>query len=61
MQDQQQKQGYDMKVKSLLEKPEQAELVKSLKATISPDMKPETKAQAPFNQAKTTPATRASN
>ena len=30
MQDQQQKQGYDAKVKAWLEKPEQAELVKSL-------------------------------
>ena len=46
MQDQQRKQGYDAKVKSWLEKPEQADLVKSLKATISPEMKPEAKAQA---------------
>ena len=45
MQDQQQKQGYDAKVKAWLEKPEQAELVKSLKATISPNMKPEKQAQ----------------
>ncbi len=35
-----------------LEKPEQADLVKSLKATISPDMKPETKARVLVNQAK---------
>ncbi len=41
MQDQQRKQGYDAKVKAWLEKPEQADLVKSLKATISPEMKPE--------------------
>ena len=52
MQDQQQKQGYDAKVKAWLEKPEQAELVKSLKATISPDMKPEQQAQTLVNQAK---------
>ena len=52
MQDQQQKQGYDPKVKAWLEKPEQAELVKSLKATIGPDMKPEKQAQTLVNQAK---------
>jgi hypothetical protein len=52
MRDQQQKHGYDAKVKAWLEKPEQADLVKNLKATISPDMKPETKAQALVNQAK---------
>ena len=52
MQDQQQKQGYDAKVKAWLEKPEQADLVKSLKATISPEMKPEAKVQALLNQAK---------
>jgi hypothetical protein len=52
MRDQQQKHGYDTKVKAWLEKPEQAELVKSLKATISPEMKPETKSQALVNQAK---------
>ena len=52
MQDQQQKQGYDAKVKAWLEKPEQAELVKSLKATISPNMKPEKQAQTLVNQAK---------
>jgi hypothetical protein len=51
MRDQQQKHGYDAKVKAWLEKPEQADLVKNLKATISPDMKPETKAQALVNQA----------
>ena len=52
MQDQQRKQGYDAKVKAWLEKPEQADLVKSLKATISPDMKPERQAQMLVNQAK---------
>jgi hypothetical protein len=52
MQDQQQKQGYDAKVQAWLEKPEQAELVKSLKATIRPNMKPEKQAQTLINQAK---------
>src|SRR6476659_5047832 len=35
MRDQQQKHGYDAKVKAWLEKPEQAELAESLKATLS--------------------------
>ena len=52
MQDQQQKQGYDAKVKAWLERPEQAELVKSLKATIRPSMKPEKQAQTLINQTK---------
>ena len=52
MQDHERKQGYDNKVKVWLEKPEQADLVKSLKATISPELKPEAKAQALLNQAK---------
>lgn len=52
MQDQQQKQGYDAKVRAWLEKPEQAELVKSLKTTIRPNMKPEKQAQTLINQAK---------
>jgi hypothetical protein len=52
MQDQQQKQEYDAMVKAWLEKPEQAELVKSLTATIGPNMKPEKQAQALVNQAK---------
>ena len=52
MQDQKQKQGYDAKVNAWLEKPEQAELVKSLKATFSPNMKPEKQAQTLVNQAK---------
>ncbi|MGA9577058.1 MAG: hypothetical protein WBV90_05515, partial [Terrimicrobiaceae bacterium] len=46
------KQGYDAKVKAWLEKPEQAELVHSLKATISPEVKPERQVQALLNQAK---------
>ena len=52
MQDQQRKQGYDAKVKAWLERLEQVDLVKSLKATISPDMKPERQAQVLVNQAK---------
>ena len=52
MRDQQQKHGYDAKVKVWLEKPEQAELVKSIQATINPNMKPEHQAQALVNQAK---------
>ncbi len=52
MQDQQQKHGYDAKVKAWLEKPEQADLVKSFQATINAEMKPETKARALVNQAK---------
>ena len=41
-----------LKVKAWLEKPEKAELVKSLKATVSPHMKPEQQAQTLVNQAK---------
>lgn len=52
MQDRDQKQGYTAKVKAWLEKPEQADLVKSLKATISPNMKPERQEQAVITQAK---------
>lgn len=52
MQDHQCKQGYDAKVKAWLERPEQADLVKSLKATISPEMKPVAKAKALLIQAK---------
>ena len=52
MQDQEQKQGYSAKVKTWLEKPEQADLVKSIKATISPNMKPEKQEQAVLTQAK---------
>jgi len=52
MQDQQQKEGYTAKVKSWLEKPEQADLVKSIKATISPNMSAERQQQAIVTQAK---------
>ncbi|MGA7213721.1 MAG: hypothetical protein WBX20_05880 [Terrimicrobiaceae bacterium] len=52
MQDHERKQGYDAKVKAWLERPEQAELVQSLKATISPEMKPERRAQMLVSQAK---------
>ena len=52
MQDQEQKQGYSAKVKAWLDKPEQADLVKSIKATISPNMKPEKQEQAILTQAK---------
>jgi hypothetical protein len=52
MQDHERKQGYDAKVKAWLEKPEQAELVKSVRATIGPNMKPEKEAQTLVNQAK---------
>jgi hypothetical protein len=52
MRERDQRQSYTAKVKTWLEKPEQADLVKSLKATFSPEMKPEAKAQALLNQAK---------
>jgi hypothetical protein len=52
LQDQEQKRGYTAKVKAWLEKPEQADLVKSIKATISPNMKPERHEQAVITQAK---------
>ena len=52
MQDQEQKEGYTAKVKAWLDKPEQAALVKSTKATISPNMKPENQEQALLAQAK---------
>ena len=52
MQDQQQKEGYSAKVKAWLEKPEQADLVKSIKATISPNMNAERQEQAVIAQAK---------
>jgi vacuolar-type H+-ATPase subunit I/STV1 len=52
MQDESQKQGYSAKVKAWLEKAEQADLVKSIKATISPDIKPEKQEQALLTQAK---------
>ena len=52
MQDQEQKQGYSAKVKAWLDKPEQADLVKSIKSIISPNMKPEKQEQALLTQAK---------
>jgi hypothetical protein len=52
MQDHERKLGYDTKVKAWLERPEQTELVQSLKATISHEMKPERQAQMLVSQAK---------
>ena len=52
MQDQEQKQNYTAKVKSWLEKPEQADLVKSIKATISPNMTAAKQDQVIVTQAK---------
>ena len=52
MQDHEQKQGYDRKVRAWLDKPEQADLVKGIKATISPNMQPEKQANALVTQAK---------
>ncbi len=52
MQDQEQKQNYTAKVKAWLENPEQADLVKSIKATISPNMTPDRQQQAVVTQAK---------
>jgi len=52
MQDQEQKQNYTAKVKTWLEKPEQADLVKSIKATISPNMTAEKQDQVIVTQAK---------
>jgi hypothetical protein len=52
MQECERKLGYDAKVKAWLERPEQAELVQSLKVTISPGIKAERQAQMLVNQAK---------
>jgi ribonuclease D len=52
MQDQQQKEGYTAKVKTWLEKPEQAEVLKAIRTMISPVMKPERQEQLIVNQAK---------
>ncbi len=46
MKDEEQKQGYTNKVKAWLAKPEQADLVQSMKSTISPNMSPERQEQA---------------
>ncbi|MBE2203674.1 MAG: hypothetical protein IAE94_05010 [Chthoniobacterales bacterium] len=52
MQERDQKEGYSAKVKAWLAKPEQADLVKSIKATISPNMNPERQEQALITAAK---------
>lgn len=52
MPDQQQKEGYIAKVKTWLEKPEQAEVLKAIRSMISPVMKPERQEQVIVNQAK---------
>ncbi len=52
MKDEEQKQGYTTKVKAWLEKPEQADLVQSIKSTISPNMNPERQDQALVTAAK---------
>ncbi len=52
MKDEEQKQGYSAKVKSWLEKPEQADLVQTIKSTISPNMNPERQEQALITAAK---------
>jgi len=41
MKDEEQKQGYSAKVKAWLAKPEQEDLIRSIKNTISPNMSPE--------------------
>jgi hypothetical protein len=46
MKEREQRQNYSARVKAWLEQPEQAELVKSIKATISAKMPPERQAQA---------------
>jgi len=46
MKDEEQKQGYTAKVKAWLAKPEQANLVQSIKSTISPNMQPQRQEQA---------------
>jgi len=52
MKDEEQKQGYTSKVKAWLAKPEQADLVQSIKSTISPNMKPERQDMALVTAAK---------
>jgi hypothetical protein len=52
MKDEEQKMGYTAKIKSWLAKPEQADLVQSIKSTISPNMKPERQEQALITAAK---------
>src|SRR5262245_2931986 len=52
MNERDQRQSYSARVKAWLEKPEQAELVKSIKATISPEMRSDRQAQVLVTQAK---------
>lgn len=52
MQDQEQREGYSTKVKAWLEKPEQQDLLQSIKATISPNMNPEVQERSILTQAK---------
>jgi len=52
MKDEEQKQGYTAKIKTWLAKPEQADLVQSIKSTISPNMKPERQEMALVTAAK---------
>ena len=52
MKDEEQKMGYTAKIKDWLEKPEQADLVQSIKSTISPNMRPERQEQALVTAAK---------
>ena len=52
MNERDQRQSYSARVKAWLEKPEQAELVKSIKATISPEMTSDRQAQVLVTQAK---------
>ena len=52
MRDRDQQQNYTTRVKTWLEEPEQAELVRNIRSTISPKMKPEQQAQALVSQAK---------
>jgi hypothetical protein len=52
MQEQEQRQGYSAKVKEWLEKPEQADIRKSIQSTISPKLPQERQEQAAIIQAK---------
>jgi hypothetical protein len=52
MKDEEQKQGYTAKIKAWLAKPEQADLVQSIKSTISPNMKTERQEQSLLTAAK---------
>ena len=52
MQDQDQRQSYDTKVKNWLNRPEQTDLLNSFKATINPNIKPATQERVLVSQAK---------